>query len=531
MNTDLTRRRTLMLGGTSAIAALGGMTAAGADSAKPANTPQWDIFELTLAGPRQGNPFRDVTLTAVFALGQREVEVQGFYDGGGQYKLRFMPDTPGLWQYRTASNVAALSGHAGQLHCTAPRVGVHGPVRVHGTYHFAHADGTPFLPFGTTSYAWNHQGEALQQRTLATLAASPFNKLRMCVFPKHYDDAHNEPPLWPFERTATGGHDVKRPNPAFFRRLEQQVGALAALGIEADLILFHPYERWGFNSMAPEDDACYLRYVVARLAAHRNVWWSLANEFDYVKSKSTADFDALARTVAQCDPYGHLRSIHHAGAMYDYTRNWATHASLQRFDFSKTAAYLAAWGKPVVWDEVQYEGNMNRRWGDLSGEEQTWRFWRGVIAGSYVGHGETVMDPAVPFAEESNSLLWLSQGGSLRGSSPPRIAFLKKMVHDTLAGAPGGPAPRPGLQPAANPYYPHASVLAADGSTVLAQLYFLDYHQPLWYEFPLPEGRFAAELIDPLAMTVTPVAGIHRGKTRLRLTGQPYQALRFTRLG
>ncbi len=40
--------------------------------------------------------------------------------------------------------------------------------------------------------------------TLATLAAAPFNKLRMCVFPKHYDYNHNEPEHHPFERDPSG---------------------------------------------------------------------------------------------------------------------------------------------------------------------------------------------------------------------------------------------------------------------------------------------------------------------------------------
>ena len=36
------------------------------------------------------------------------------------------------------------------------------------------------------------------------------------------------------------------------------------LGIEADLILFHSYDRWGFSEMDAETDDRYLQYVVAR---------------------------------------------------------------------------------------------------------------------------------------------------------------------------------------------------------------------------------------------------------------------------
>ncbi len=495
-----------------------------------ARVPQWDIHELALPGPQEGNPFRDVQLSAVFSQGTRQVEVRGFYDGAGRYLLRFMPDQPGPWRYRTHSTVLALDGHDGAFECVAPRHGAHGPVAVHQMLHFAHADGTPYLPFGTTCYAWLHQSEALQRQTLAALQASPFNKLRMCVFPKHYEYNHNEPPLYPFERDpASGKSDFSRPNPAFYRHLEAQLAALRALGIEVDLILFHPYDRWGYASMPADDDDHYLRYLLARLSAHANVWWSVANEFDLMKAKTVADFDRLLLLAARLDPYSHLRSVHHSRTPYDTGHPAITHASLQTTDFSKTASYIETFRKPVVYDEVQYEGNLNRRWGNLSGPEQTWRFWRGVIAGAYVSHGETLLAADAPMDEDTTPTLWWSHGGTLRGSSPPRIAFLRHLVQDMLAAKPGAPALRPGLQALKDAYYPCAAVLRADGKTVAAQLYFLDYHQPVWYEFTLPEGRFAAELIDPWAMTVTPVAGHFTGKAKLQLTGRPYQAIRFTR--
>jgi hypothetical protein len=65
------------------------------------------------------------------------------------------------------------------------------------------------------------QGDELQQQTLQTLRAGPFNKIRMCVFPKSYEYNHNEAPFYPFERDAAGKHDFARPNPALFAHLEQ----------------------------------------------------------------------------------------------------------------------------------------------------------------------------------------------------------------------------------------------------------------------------------------------------------------------
>ena len=77
-------------------------------------------------------------------------------------------------------------------------------MRVRYTTHFGYEDGTPYVPIGTTCYAWTHQGDALEEQTLATLRTAPFNKMRMCVFPKSYAYNANEPVYYPFERDAAG---------------------------------------------------------------------------------------------------------------------------------------------------------------------------------------------------------------------------------------------------------------------------------------------------------------------------------------
>ena len=529
----MNRRDMLKLGAAGSLAAVASVTRAAAQSpdrsptAHPA-VPRWDVFELVLAGPSTGNPFVDVQLTAVFTLGQRTVSVDGFYDGGGTYRLRFMPDTEGEWSYATRSNAVSLQA-SGRFACIAPLPGSHGPVKVRDIRHFEYADGTPYFPFGTTCYAWVHQRDDVQRRTLETLRTAPFNKIRMCVFPKSYEYNHNEPPLYPFERNAAGASDFSRPNPAYFVHLEQRIADLRALGIEADLILFHPYDRWGYATMPAEADDRYLRYVVARWSAYRNVWWSLANEWDLMKAKSAADFDRLFQIVTQHDAAGHLRSIHYSRAMYDYSRPWVTHASLQTTDFSAAGGWFEAWRKPICFDEVQYEGNLNRRWGNLSGEEMVRRVWLGVIAGGYVTHGETYLDPNEPFDQNTTPTLWWSHGGRLRGSSPARIAFLRNLIEET--GATTGRRPvRSGLNAPSSAYYLNASRLDATGRLVEVVLYYFDFHQPIYYEFPLPEGQFTAELIDPWEMTIRAVPGVVSGNTKLKLTGRPYQAVRFRRV-
>ncbi|NPV46803.1 MAG: DUF5060 domain-containing protein [Armatimonadetes bacterium] len=56
---------------------------------------QWDVFELALEGPRDGNPSVDVSLQGEFRQGERVLRPEGFYDGDGIYRLRLMPGEPG----------------------------------------------------------------------------------------------------------------------------------------------------------------------------------------------------------------------------------------------------------------------------------------------------------------------------------------------------------------------------------------------------------------------------------------------------
>ena len=163
--------------------------------------------------------------------------------------------------------------YTGTFEVTPATEGNHGPVRVNQTYHFAYEDGKPYYPVGTTCYVWNLQDEALQEKTLETLKKSAFNKIRFCVFPKHYDYNFNEPLTYPYEGTpmdssvltqenffqyignAEGYNwDFERFNVAHFRHIEKCIEALGKLGIEADLIVMHPYDRWGFSSMSVEAD-------------------------------------------------------------------------------------------------------------------------------------------------------------------------------------------------------------------------------------------------------------------------------------
>jgi len=505
--------------------------------AEPA-VERWGVFEVARSGPTNGNPFMDVKFSVRFWQQQSAVEAAGFYDGGGIFRARFMPEKDGEWHYRTVSSSPELDGQTGAFTVVPPAAGNHGLVRVTNTYHFAYADGTPYKELGTTCYVWEWQAESLQEQTLKTLAASPFNKLRFCVFPKRYLWNTNEPVLYPFAGAPLTNWDFTRFNPAYFQHLEQRVRDLQKLGIEADVILFHPYDEghWGFDRMPADADDRYLHYVVARLAAYRNVWWSLANEWDFMKAKQESDFVRFGGIVARDDPYHHLLSIHNGLKIFNHTLPWITHASIQNGaaveEPGRAELYRDVYRKPVVYDEVKYEGNLESRWGQLTPEELVFRFWNGTVAGTYVGHGETY--------QSDDQVLWWSKGGVLKGQSPARLAFLKRVLDE---------APAEGIEPLDRWQHPEYGGRAPDyflvylGKQTPTNWDFVLPKPPLNKEHPLTDGlKFRVEVLDTWNMTVTPLDGVFvlkkkdnysyvaTGGRSVPLPGRPYQAIRIQRV-
>jgi hypothetical protein len=461
--------------------------------------------EVVLHGPMHGNPFVDVDLEVTFRSGDVQIVAGGFYDGNGVYRARFLPPASGRWEFTTVSNARSLDGVTGTIEVAAGSS--RGPVAVVKGGHFAYADGTPYIPVGTTAYAWTHQEESLQEQTLASLARSPFTKIRMGLFPKSFLFNANEPERFVFPRAESGEWDTARFDLQYFTHLERRIDQLDALGIEADLILFHPYDRWGLATLGPTADDRYVRYVTRRLSAFPNVWWSMANEYDLITTKNRDDWDRLAGLVRANDPAGHPLSIHNWVDLFDYSADWATHCSIQRGDYTigkSVARWKRQWGKPVVIDESGYEGDIDQGWGNLTAEEMVRRFWDATMYGGYLTHGETYVS--------EDDVLWWSKGGSLQGDSLPRLAFLREIIDASPTGR---------LDPLPSDWdFPSAG---AEGYSVT----YYGGNRPRYRDIRVPEGRTAAiDVIDTWAMTVERMPGIHTGSLRVDLPARPYTAIR-----
>ena len=219
-------------------------------------------------------------------------------------------------------------------------------------------------------------------------------------------------------------------------------------------------------------------------------------------------WDRFFEVLVEKDPHGRLRSIHNGIEMYDHAKEWVTHVCMQGSDVRQTVRLREAYGKPIVNDELEYEGNVPNPWGCISAEEEVHRIWSIMLNGGYGGHGETYWN--------AEDVLWWSKGGVLHGESPDRIRFLRDIIE---SAPPGGLDPQIGV---AGNVFDDRSVdsiylwFKFSGASVGSDytLVYLEDYQPVRVALWLDDSTYEIDVIDPWEMTVTPAA-THR------LTGRP----------
>ena len=176
---------------------------------------QYSMTELSFKGKEPSASYAQADINAIIRHDEKEWDISGFYAGNGIYKVRFLPEFTGKYEYKISGEINAdgsfIVGSHDEKH--------HGIVRAE-KMQLRFSDGTLCTPFGTTVYTMMHQNDDLIEETLRSLENSPFDKIRLCFFPKDYDYNKNEPEFFPFERTADGWN-VHRPDYRLWDRFEK----------------------------------------------------------------------------------------------------------------------------------------------------------------------------------------------------------------------------------------------------------------------------------------------------------------------
>ncbi len=117
---------------------------------------------LTLTFTASGSPsWLSFPLTATFTHSSgTKVVVEGYWDGGKTWRVRFAPSKPGSWAWSTTSGDSGLGGKRGTFSAISPsssqlsgNSNLRGHLRIASDRRtFTRADGTPFFYLGDTGW-------------------------------------------------------------------------------------------------------------------------------------------------------------------------------------------------------------------------------------------------------------------------------------------------------------------------------------------------------------------------------------------
>jgi len=256
------------------------------------NVPMWDRKEIGLTSETEySNPLYDVPqFYALFsAPSGRQKKINGFWDGGVDWKIRFMPDELGPWVYETFCSDTAnggLHGVSGSFVCTENESGLaiyrHGSVTVEeGNYHMNHQDGTPFFWVGCT--AWNGGLKSTPEeweKYLSQRARLGYNVIQLVGTQWRGCDQNSQ------GQVAFSGSGRITLNPAFFQHFDGKMDRINAHGHVAGLVLLWALPFGAGMELSPgyylpsREAIMLARYMVARYGAH-HVTWILGGDGKY----------------------------------------------------------------------------------------------------------------------------------------------------------------------------------------------------------------------------------------------------------
>ena len=289
--------------------------------------PQWGRFEQEFGSSElYGNPVQDVRLTVTLTSpsGQQH-SVQGFWDGGTVWRVRFSPDQTGVWTFTTHSDPQdpGLCDQQGQFTCGQPqgttRFEQHGPVQLSGNRRYlVHADGTPFLWLGDT--AWNGPLRATPDEWQHYLRERVRQKFTAVQWVATQWLAASDGDLRG-EKAFTGAEHIDV-NPAFFQRLDHYVEVTTRAGM-LNVVVMLWAAQWSSPEVnqsnpgcdVPEDQAVLVaRYMRARWSAYP-VAWILPGDADY-RGEKAERWKRIGRAVFSGVPHAPV-SLHPAGMQWN----------------------------------------------------------------------------------------------------------------------------------------------------------------------------------------------------------------------
>jgi hypothetical protein len=290
----------------------------------------WDVLEFDLEAA-EDHPWWEFPVQAIVAdeAGRTRLTVDGFWDGGRTWRVRFVLPHGGAWTWRTVSPDPGLNDRSGRLTLEEPsaaRIAANPNYRGHlrpsanGRY-FERADGSPFFLLADTLWAGNtarcglganHDGPFFVW--LADRLAKGFTAVLMQQ--SHgFGDYENDPDGHRNE----GGHlfferDLTRLNAAHCQARDARFDVLWKAG----LVVAAPMAWWGKTkrcAISLEWAGRLSAYNMARYGAYGPIW-CVSGEYQYAFRDcgwTAADLDSLARAAQARNAFKCPMSIHPSG--------------------------------------------------------------------------------------------------------------------------------------------------------------------------------------------------------------------------
>ena len=332
---------------------------AAAGAAPPAG--QWDRFEAVVRNARKyADPYKDVTLNVTYTRPDKtKVAFWGFYDGGGVWRLRFMPDRTGTWSYEAVFSDGA-PGAKGSFQCVASKLPGMVSVDERNPMWFGYSGGGHAIlrafHVGDRFFAANWPAEK-RKAFLDWAGKQGYNMLSVASHYLNRDapgrgQGWETPELWPL-------------NAAEYRRMEVTLDDLARRRI-----IVWPFSGFfGQKSnypLDPGEQERYIRYTVARLAPYWNLMFNVAGPEPNVGKRWMSDEDVqrLGRLIRKLDPSGHLLAVHNRTGDDPYRDSeWSNYGVLQgpktldRDVLSRGLLKNHHASKPLLAQETLWSGN------------------------------------------------------------------------------------------------------------------------------------------------------------------------------
>ncbi|HBL74067.1 MAG TPA: hypothetical protein DD458_02460 [Prolixibacteraceae bacterium] len=244
----------------------------------------WEKHEISFVSSKEyNNPVYDVKnfkITFCSPSG-REKTVRGFWDGGKDWKVRFLPDETGTWTWSTDCSDKENSGlHArkGAFECNPGRSNelIFQKGAIHhqpGKYYFSYNDGTPFFWLACT--AWNGALKSTDEEWeyyLNHRKKNHYNVIQLVTTEWRGCDKNEE------GLTAIDGSGYIRINPEFFKRIDKRIDEANAKGMVVSPVILWALPNGQGRHLSPGyslplDEAVLLaKYIVARYQGNHVVW-------------------------------------------------------------------------------------------------------------------------------------------------------------------------------------------------------------------------------------------------------------------